>query len=105
MFTKTVAVTLLIFIGSFISQPANALGDKEQGVLMGIAALKIFQDMKEQERISQKVNDRYSGYSTYNEYRDAEIREAYMRGLEERRRRELEAAKQEAYQCALEGTC
>jgi len=115
--TKVVAG--LVALGIFFSAPqASALGDREKGALIGIAGLLTVQEiirgskhrqqhtqMQTQGASSYPPTTGYYDYPSFEEFRRAQIEEAYRRGTEERRMRELQEEKAEAYRCALEGTC
>lgn len=102
---------LLVFVVVMVMSPAVfAWGDREQGILTGIAATMIYDKIQDQRQYPSSRGG-YGGYGGYQQrgyppFRCAgtEIDCAYQRGVYERQRREYEEAKQRAYECGRYGT-
>jgi len=115
---KKVITGIAILAIIFVSPQTLALGDKEKGALIGITSLLVAQELTRNSKHRKQVDRRqleayppstastgYYEYPSYEEFRRAQVEEAYRKGIEERQRRELEEEKAQAYKCALEGTC
>lgn len=98
---------LLAFVIIMSMSPAAfAWGDREQGILTGIAATMIYDKIQKEGGYPSSRG----GYGTYgrNGYPafrcyGTEIQCAYERGVYERERREYEEAKRRAYECGRHG--
>ena len=104
-----------LLAATLISTNANALGKREEGVLIGIgSAILINSVMRDREYIgvSDYKDDRYGryGWSTGHEFptfrcRDNSVQCAYERGVWEREKAIWMKEKDRAYRCGRYGEC
>jgi hypothetical protein len=101
---------LLVFVIIMSMSPAAfAWGDREQGILTGIGAMIIYDQIAKDKGypVSRGGYGGYGGYghTGYPSFRcyGTEIQCAYERGVYERERREYEEAKRRAYECGRHG--
>ena len=109
------SLILAVLAATLVSNNANALGKREEGVLIGIgSAILINSVMRDREHID--VSD--YGYDPHGRYRWSRVNEfpafrcrdnsiqcAYERGVWERERAIWKQEKDHAYRCGRYGEC
>lgn len=91
---------ILIFLMlTFLSSQSYAIGDKEQGALMGIFGTLLIQKINQNNNGMQYPQDTYNGRFPEFRCNGSEVQCAYERGVYDRKRKEWEMMKRNAYEC------
>lgn len=102
---KTVIAAVIATSIALTANPANALSDKQEGALIGIGSLLLFQNIAARNSGPMSYpQDTWGNTSSRGQFppfrcSGSEVDCAYERGVYERKLQEWEDMKQEAYLC------